>query len=298
MGVVVRLDAYFPPRANPARVFRTTFDRIADLLRKFSSYRDDSELRQVERSAWREPQPVSPEFARLLEEALVLARESGGAFDPTVGRVTRLLRKPTAVQSGPNRRELRKAWDASGWRHLELDARNQTVFVRKRGLALDVGGIAKGYIADQALKTLAMSGVPAALVAIAGDIAVGAPPPGKPGWRVGLDANGARGTIERHLVLSHRAVSTSGSRERHYFANGRRCSHVVTRSSALCLETPHAVSVVAESGLQADGLATALLALGRQGSAELLGKYPGVQVYWAPDSSAAAEPESVPNEAR
>ena len=298
MGVVVRLEAYFPSGANPARVFRATFDRIADLSLKFSSYRDDSELREVERHAWREPHPVSTEFAHLLGEALVLARESGGAFDPTVGRVTRLLRKPTSGPEGPNRRELRKAWDASGWRHVELDARNQTVFIRKRGLQLDLGGIAKGYIADQALKTLAMSGVPSALVAIAGDIAIGAPPPGKPGWRVGLDANGERGTIERHLVLSHRAVSTSGSRERHYFANGRTCSHVVTRTSAPCLETPHAVSVLAESGLHADGLATALLALGPQEAAEFLGKYPGVQAYWTPDAYQAAESESVSEEAR
>ena len=298
MGVVVRLEAYFPPGANPARMFRATFDRIADLSRKFSSYRDDSELRNVERLAWREPQPVSTEFAHLLGEALALARESGGAFDPTVGRVTRLLRKPTAGQGEPNWRELRKAWDATGWNHVELDTRNQTVFIRKRGMQLDLGGIAKGYIADQALQTLATSGVPAALVAIAGDIAVGAPPPGKQGWRVGLDAAGERGTTERHLVLSHRAVSSSGSRERHYFANGRRCSHVVTRSSAPCLETPNAVSVIAKSGLRADGLATALLALGRQGSRDLLAKYPGVRVYWAPDAPAAAEPESVSREPR
>ena len=298
MGVVVCLDAYSPPRPNPAQAFRGTFARIADLARRFSSYRDDSELREVERRAWREPQPVSNEFAHLLAEALLLARQSGGAFDPTLGRVTRLLREPAARHRRANRSELRSAWNDSGWRHVELDARKQTVFFRKRGLQLDLGGIAKGFIADQALQTLAAAGVPVALVAIAGDVAVGAPPPGERGWRIGLDAIGERGTVERHLVLRHQAVSTSGSRERHYFVRGKRCSHVVTRSSAPCLETSAAVSVVAESGLLADGLATALLALGRRRSGELLAKLPEVRVYWASDAPAAAEPESVSQEAR
>ena len=276
LGVVVRIDAYLPREVNPARVFRSALDRVACLARSLSDYREDSELRAVENTAWQKPVPVSFDFYRVLSEALLIARESDGAFDPTLGTVTRLLRRGRS----PEPMELAAAWTSTGWTQVSLDAESRTVFLRKRGIQFDLGGIAKGYIADQALESLRQAGVSRALVAVAGDIAVGAPPPGKRGWPVAVDAAGARGSVERELVLRNQAVSTSGSRERNYASNGKRCSHIVTRLSAPCAETGPAVSVVAPTGLEADGLATALLALGRERSGKLLASHPAARAYW------------------
>ena len=290
LGVVVRIDAYLPPEANPARVFRSALDRVASLARSLSDYREDSELRVVENTAWQEPIPVSIDFYRVLSEALLIAHESDGAFDPTLGSVTRLVRR--AQNAGPL--ELARAWDRTGWRQVALDGEGRTVFLRKRGIQFDLGGIAKGYIADQALESLRQAGVSRALVAVAGDIVAGAPPPGKEGWSVAVDAAGARGTVERKLALRNQAVSTSGSRERNYASNGKRCSHIVTRWSATCAETGPAVSVVAPTGLEADGLATALLALGRERSGKLLASHPEARAYWfqVTDQMAEAPVES------
>ena len=148
MGVVVRIDAYLPPETNPARVFRSALDRVESLARSLSDYREDSELRAVENTAWQEPIPVSRDFYRVLSEALLIARESDGAFDPTLGSVTRLVRR--AQNAGPI--ELALAWDSTGWTQVSLRAESRSVFLRKRGIQFDLGGIAKGYIADQALE--------------------------------------------------------------------------------------------------------------------------------------------------
>jgi len=287
MGVVVRIEAYVPAGVNPARAFRAAFDRVGGLARKLSSYRDDSELRQVERKAWRSRTQVSADFARVLAHAIDLARQSDGAFDPTLGRVTRLVRAEGwgAALSEPS--ALEGAWKLTGWRHVELDSESRTVFFRRRGLQVDLGGIAKGFVADETLETLKSRGISQALVSVGGDIAAGAPPPGKRGWSVAIDQIGDRDDSEIQLLLRHQAVSTSGSRERYFLQGDLLCSHVVARDDASCTDVSTAVSVVASSGLKADGLATALLALGRDRSDVLLSHYPDVRVYWAAHGPAA-----------
>ena len=288
IGVVVRIEAFVPAEVNPARAFRAAFDRVGDLAGKLSSYRDDSELRQVERNAWRSPTPVSADFARVLGHAIELARQSDGAFDPTLGRVTRLVRAGGWGEALSEPSALESAWKLTGWRRVELDPESRTVFFRRRGLQIDLGGIAKGFVADETLEALKSRGISQALVSVGGDIAAGAPPPGKRGWSVAIDQIGDRGDSEIQLLLRHQAVSTSGSRERYFLLGDQMCSHVVARDDANCTEVSTAVSVVASSGLLADGLATGLLALGRDRSDVLLSHYPDVRAYWASEVPSAA----------
>ena len=281
MGVVVRIRAYFPPDVGPPGAFRQAFDRVRAVARRFSSYSEDSELRNVEETAWRQPTPVSPELARLLGHALQLARQTDGAFDPTLGRVTRLLRAKGWGDEGPPQDAFLEARSLTGWTHVRLDASSLEVSIGRRGLQFDLGGIAKGFAADEALAALQRAGASRAVVAVAGDIAVGGPPPGEDGWRIGLNALGDRGHVERELTLRNQGVSTSGSRNRYYLVDGKRCSHIVSNAPTGCVGPAVAVSVVAPTALEADGLATALVAVGKQGSEEILGGRKEISVYWA-----------------
>lgn len=288
MGVVVRISAYFPPGVSPPTAFQQAFDRVEAVARTFSSYREDSELRRIEQAAGRQPTRVSPEFARLLGHALHLARQTAGGFDPTLGRVTRLLRAEGWQLEGPSEQALLEARRRTGWTHVRLDSSSLEVSIDCPGLQFDLGGIAKGYAADKALATLQRAGVGRAMVAVAGDIAVGDPPPGKDGWRIGLDALGPPGSVELELTLRNRGVSTSGSRDRFYLASGRRCSHIVPNAPNGCADPAVAVSVVAPTALEADGLATALISLGKQGSEAVVGGRKDISVYWAPSDAPKA----------
>lgn len=160
MGLVVRISAYFPPDASPPVAFREAFGRVAALEAKFSTYRQDSELRRLQAAAWRVPTPVSPEMAFVLGHALRIARDSGGAFDPTVGSVTRLLRQGSERRRGPPEAALREAWIRTGWDQIRLDMPERMVSLSRRDLQLDLGGIAKGYIADEALAAMQRAGPP------------------------------------------------------------------------------------------------------------------------------------------
>ena len=290
MGMVVRVEAYVPENINPARAFRAAFDRVANLAHSLSSYRDDSEVRAVERKAWKSHVPISEDLAAVLGRALELARRSEGAFDPTLGRVTRLVRARGRGQTGPEPSALEDAWKLTGWQHVELDQASRTVFLGLQGLQIDLGGVAKGFIADEALKTLRQAGISRALVSVAGDIAAGAPPQGTDGWSIAIDQTGERGDSEFQLLLRNQAVSTSGGRERYFLAGDQKCSHILAGEDVRCVDVLRAVSVVASSGLEADGLATALVALGRARSAALLSRYPHVLVYWSSDSLPSSLP--------
>ncbi len=290
MGLVVRISAYFPLDASPPTAFRAAYARVAELAAKFSTYREDSELRLVEDVAWREPVLISPEFAFLLGHALRLARDSGGAFDPTLGNVTRLFRAKDWQRAGPPDRTLAEAWSRTGWKRVELHSSSRMLSFAHRGVQLDLGGIAKGYVADEALAEMQRAGVTQAMVAVAGDIAVGDPPPNSAGWRIGLDGVGPRGSVEQVLLLANRGVSTSGGRERNFRVGDQLCSHILTKVDSGCTDTTLAVSVVAESAMEADGVATALVALGPKRSNEFLNMRPGVSAYWSARTSADESP--------
>ncbi len=282
MGIPIRITAYVPQNINPAIVLRQVFNRIGELAWMLSDYDPTSELRELEENAWKGPQPASKELIDILNHSLRLAQQSSGAFDPTFGSVTRLWRRSHNTQRAIDETEWEQALQRTGWRKVHLDLERRTVFLQQQGVQFDLGGIAKGFIADQALAVLKHKGVRQAQIEIAGDIVAGDPPPGQEGWNVAVDAAGERGTIERQVLLDNQAISTSSDRERFFVSQGKTCSHILNPVLGPCSQT-HAVSVITDSGITADGLATALAILGPAASTTLLKHDPDTTVYWATD---------------
>jgi thiamine biosynthesis lipoprotein len=133
------------------------------------------------------------------------------------------------------------------------------------GMALDVGGIGKGYAASEALEVITTRGIRSALVAVSGDLAFSAAPPGQRGWRIQVHRQDVRSLgMPATLDLTNAAVSTSGADEQHLEANGRRYSHVIDPASGMGLVNDITVTVVAPHGLEADGLDTAASVLGTE----------------------------------
>jgi thiamine biosynthesis lipoprotein len=266
MGTLVRIKLYAPLAEDAKAAFRAAFDRIAQLDRMLSDYQPDSELNMICRTAVARPVRASDDLFRVLAESQKLAEETGGAFDVTLGPLTRLWRQARKDHRPPGTDALREAAALCGYRKLHLDPKQQTVFLDQPGMQLDVGGIAKGYGADAALRVLAQQGFHRALVAVSGDLAIGDPPPAKGGWRIGLD------TVDRVLELHNKAVSTSGDTEQNLEIGGRRYSHIVDPSTGMGLTRRIAVTVAARSGLDADGLATALSVLDAERGMALMEK--------------------------
>jgi thiamine biosynthesis lipoprotein len=130
-------------------------------------------------------------------------------------------------------------------------------------MQLDVGGIAKGYAADQALLVLRHMGIRQAMVAASGDIALGDPPPGKKGWTIAIESLDTEATGSAKTVLLHNAgISTSGDTEQYVEIDGRRYSHIVDPATGLGLTDRIGVTIIAPTATASDSLATAVSVLG------------------------------------
>jgi thiamine biosynthesis lipoprotein len=137
-------------------------------------------------------------------------------------------------------------------------------------MRLDLGGIAKGLAADEALAEIKRAGITRALVRASGDIVGGDPPPGETGWRIGIAPIDPDGPPTRFVRLANLAISTSGDSRQHLVVDGKRYSHIIDPRTGNGVSGRSSVSVVAPRGMQADALATAVSVLGPEKGLDLI----------------------------
>jgi thiamine biosynthesis lipoprotein len=207
----------------------------------------------------------------VLEQSQKLAAASGGAFDVTVGPYVNLWRKARREQRLPRADLLAAARSAVGWEKLQLDPRAHAAKLLAPNMRLDLGGIAKGYAVDEAIKVLRACGIRQALVAGGGDMAASGPPPGQKGWRIQvapLDMTNA--PPARFVRLANAGLATSGDAFQRLEIDGQRYSHIVNPKTGIGLTDHSLVTIIAPDGLTADGLATAVSVLGPQAGLKLV----------------------------
>lgn len=278
MGVPFRIVLYAPDRPTAESAARAAFARISELNDIMSDYDTDSELSRLSRTAGSDRAvPVSHDLWRVLEHSQALASRSGGAFDVTVGPCVSLWRKARREKKLPRPDLLTNALAATGWQKLQLNARSHTARLLAPGMKLDLGGIAKGYATDEALKTLRGLGITRALVTGGGDMSAGDPPPGKTGWRIEiapLDVTNA--PPSRFVLLTHAGLATSGDVFQHLEIGGVRYSHIVDPKTGIGLTDHSLVTVIAGDCTTADGLAKVVSVLGPERGLKLIEATPGV----------------------
>jgi thiamine biosynthesis lipoprotein len=220
---------------------------------------------------------VSEDLFNVLSRAQEVSRLSHGAFDVTVGPVVKLWRRVRYTKKIPTPEELDRARSLVGYENIRLDPRERTVQLRKEGMRLDLGGIAKGYAADAALEVLKRRGLPRALVAMGGDIAVNDPPPGTEGWKVAIASlMNPDSEPSRFLLLAHAAVSTSGDAEQYIEIDGKRYSHIVDPHTGIGLIGRVSVTVVAPNATMSDSLTKLVAVLGPEKGLPILDSIDGV----------------------
>ncbi len=276
MGTLVRVTVYTPDEQTAKAAFRAAFDRIRDLDDILSDYKPDSELHRITKTAINRAMPVSEDLFTVLRASQELAGATGGAFDVTQAPVIHLWREARRTGRLPDAAALQEAATRSGFHKLHLDARRRTAKFDTTGMALDVGGIGKGYAASEAIEALGARGVRSARGAVSGDLAFSDAPPGERGWRIGVhDGDPAVLGVPGVLELTNAAVSTAGSSQQHADIGGRRYSHIIDSASGMGLIDDITVTVVAPHGLEADGLDTAASVLGAERGLALIESHPG-----------------------
>ena len=278
MGVEARLvlHAADEPRARDAAA--AAIARLNAIDAALSDWRDDSDLSRFEQQAGSGWVPVTGDLLVVLARASELAAATDGAFDPTVGPLVELWREARRTGVQPPEEDRLAAHRLVGWEGLVVQPDHGRAKLTMAGMQLDLGACAKGWAAEQALEVLADQGCPASLVDLGGDLALGDPPPGEPGWRVAVGCP-LPGADPRVLTLASTTVATSGSTEQFLEVDGHRLSHVLDPHSGVPLEDAPCVTVIASEGLVADALASALMVLGEDaGRAVLFEHFPEARV--------------------
>jgi thiamine biosynthesis lipoprotein len=277
MGTRFRIILYAPNEETAHKAAAAAFTRIADLDATMSDYHPTSELMRLCAKSGDAPVHVSDELFFVLSKAQETSRISDGAFDVTVGPVVKLWRIARRTKKMPAADKLTAAMELVGWRNVVLDEKAHTVQLRKAGMLLDLGGIAKGYAADEGLAVLKKEGVTRALVAAGGDIAVSDAPPNAEGWKIAIAplAEGA-GKEGPYMVLHNAAVSTSGDAEQYVEIDGKRYSHIVDPKTGLGLVGRMSATVTAPHGVIADSHTKIVAVLGPKRGFKILEKEEGV----------------------
>jgi thiamine biosynthesis lipoprotein len=263
MGTLFTITFYAPEPSAAEAAANAAFRRIDALEDIMSDYQADSELMRLCDQPFGKPVAVSEDLFDVLQQAQKTSKLSDGAFDVTVGPYVRLWRFARKRKVLPTGAEIATARAAVGWQKLRLERRTRTVTLLVPNMRLDLGGIGKGYAADQAMLILKGRRIPRALVAASGDIAIGDPPPGQPGWKVGIATLGTRTNQPSRTLLLHNAgISTSGNSEQFIEIGGVRYSHILDPATGLGLTNCIQATIIGPNATLTDSLDTTVSILG------------------------------------
>ncbi|HEX3719936.1 MAG TPA: FAD:protein FMN transferase [Verrucomicrobiae bacterium] len=280
MAVPFRIILYASSKNAAEGAQAAAFARVRQINDEMTDYDSDSELSRLSQTSGQDKEvQVSPDLWKVLERAQDLAERSHGAFDPTVGPYVNLWRYARRKGEMPDPKRLAKARAAVGYTKMKLDPRRHTVKLLALDMRLDLGGIAKGYAVDQAIKTLTRRGITNALVFGGGDMEVSGAPEGKRGWLIELPPLDATNAPQaRYVMVSHVGVSTSGDLFQRLEVNGVRYSHIIDPRTGMGLTDHRLVTVIAADDFTADGLTKVMSVLPPKAALKFIAKTPGAYV--------------------
>jgi thiamine biosynthesis lipoprotein len=275
MGSLFNIVIYSRDSAMAANAAGQVYRLIDTLNLIYSDYLPESELNRLCASAGNnDGLKVSPELFDIVQASYRASELSWGSFDITMGPLVKLWRKARREKLLPHPDSLRAARNLVGYRLIELDSTRKTITLKKAGMQLDLGGIAKGETAQRAYARLGDLGFPHALVDAGGDVVAGSVPEGVEGWRVAMNIPGSEDILSGYLLLINQAVTTSGDLYQHVEISNRRYSHIISPFTGQALSNSRNVTVISRYGVDADWLTKACSVLPVKKALRLLNRFP------------------------
>ncbi len=274
MGTIVRFTVVDAPRARAEAAVRSALDEMERLESVLSEWLPDSEISRINAAAGKHPVRVGPDTIAVVRAALDVARWSHGAFDPTWAAMRGLYDFRPGHFRVPPHALIHRRRALVDWRQVVLDEEAGTVFLKRAGMALGTGGIAKGYALDRAAAILRAAGIRHYMLYGGGQVQVGGLKHGRP-WRVGIQHPRRADAFFGFFEVTDRSISTSGDYERFYVdARGRRWHHILDPRTGEPARGAMSVTVLAPTGLYADALSTAAFVLGPERALRMFRKMP------------------------
>ncbi|MFK4568163.1 FAD:protein FMN transferase [Enterococcus sp. UD-01] len=279
LGTYVQVRIYDDGKKD---VLPKAFARVKELGDKITVNQKGSEIDAVNEQAGIKPVKVSKDIYPLVKRAYEYSQDSSGGFDMAIGPITQLWHIGFDDARKPSQEEIDQALKLVDYHKVKLDDKAQTVYLEEKGMQLDLGAIAKGYITDEVVKVLKDNGVTTAIVDLGGNVFVlGHSPRGKDvDWNVGIqDPNKARNTVIGSIQESNKTLVTSGIYERFLEVDGKTYHHLFDPETGYPFDNDIAgVTIITDKSIDGDGLSTAVFSMGVKKGLEYAEGLKGVDV--------------------
>jgi thiamine biosynthesis lipoprotein len=281
MGTVVDVTLWTHDASDAQAAAEAVFAEFRRIDALMSNWVDSSDVSRINAAAGGKPVVVSDETIKVIGVAQSVARRTGGAFDITVGAYRGLWKFDQDLDGTlPAPADVAARKKLTGWRDVVVDARRKTVRLRRKGMSITLGGIAKGYTVDRGVAILRARGMNDFILQAGGDLFVSGTKGGSR-WRVGIrDPRGAREATFALTELEDRTFSTSGDYERGFVKDGVRYHHILDPKTGQPARLSRSVTVIAKDATTADTWSTALFVLGPERGLKVLKKVPDVQAIY------------------
>ncbi|HTB61802.1 MAG TPA: FAD:protein FMN transferase [Polyangia bacterium] len=279
MGTEVTFSAYTADPDKAEHAFATAYDEIRRVEKLMTDWErpgePPSDIVRINKAAGKKPVKVDPETIEVIEKSLEMSRRSEGTFDITFAAMHGLWKFDEDMdKSIPLPEEIAERRKLINWRDVLVDTKAGTVKLRRVGMRMGLGGIAKGYAVDRCSAVLRAAGLENYMVQAGGDLYV-AGRKGNANWMVGVrDPRGGPRDIIARMPIQDHAFSTAGDYERGFVLNGRRYHHIIDPKTGYPATASREVTIFAPNAFLADALDDSVFILGPKKGMELVDSYP------------------------
>lgn len=278
MGTVVSVKLQHPDKKIAQKISQEIFTLMWDINNEMSNFKPDSLLTKINQQAHKHPLKITDRLFGIIKKSLYYSKISNGAFDITVGTISKYY--DYRNKRRPQENIISKRLKYISYKNIKLDDEQKTIYLNNEFASLDLGGIAKGYAISQALKILKQNDIKNAYITAGGDSYALGSKNGRP-WYIAIK-NPRDGKNNIILPVSDVAISTSGDYERFFIEDNIRYHHIINPTTGHSASKSVSVTVIGDSPEDTDALSTTLFVLGEKKGLELINTingYDAIYVY-------------------
>ncbi|MEG0851763.1 MAG: FAD:protein FMN transferase [Flavobacterium sp.] len=249
-------------------------DEITRIENLISEWKPSSQVSEVNRNAGIKSVKVDKELFNLTKRALAFSEITNGAFDISIAAMDKIWKFDGSMEKLPSQEILLKAIEKVGYKNIELNEKESTIFLKLTGMKIGFGATGKGYAADQGRLLMQQLNVNAGIVNASGDMATWGTQPDNAAWRIGITNPLSANKSLKIIEVNNAAITTSGDYEKYVEFNDKRYSHIINPKTGMPASGLISVTVIGENAETANGLSTSIMVLGHEKGLELLKNYP------------------------
>ncbi|SFE23961.1 FAD:protein FMN transferase [Peptostreptococcus sp. D1] len=271
LGTVSEVKVFNAKKSNAEAALKDADTILKDIHNKMSAQQSNTEINKINEKAGISPVTVSNETFNVIEASIKYANLTGGVFDPTIGAISSLWQIGTNNARVPSSDEITRNLQLINYKNIELDKSKKTVFLNEKNMRLDLGAIAKGYVADLICENLTSNNIESAIINLGGNVFVLGDKSGQP-YKIGIQAPYEEASTSiGYIKAENTSVVTSGIYERFVKAGDKLYHHMLNPKTGYPFENNlNSVTIISKKSIDGDALSTSTFGMGLEKGLEFI----------------------------